>query len=737
MRPLYTATIFLGSALLFLVQPLAAKSLLPVFGGSPAVWTTSVLFFQALLLAGYAYAHFGLRHLPPSLRAPVHLLLVALALVLCWPLVFRASPELATRAPVPALLGTLTSAAGPLFLVLSSGSPLLQRWFSLTADRAASRPYFLYAASNAGSLLGLLAFPFLLEPLADVDGQKAVLRWGALIWALLLTACAIGIRSGPTRDDDRGPAPPPSRQAWSERARWALSALIPSSLLLSVTTTLTTDLAPIPLLWVVPLSLYLVTFVLAFSDRVRISPVAVGRFIPILATPAGLVIVLEATSPLGPLAVLHLATFFVVALALHADLARRRPPPEHLTEFYLWIAIGGALGGLFNAVLAPLVFPTLLEYPLGLVLAALLRPVDRTPPRHVLDWAYPLALFAMTSLAVLAWRALDAPTNWARTAVLIGLPLVLAFLAAERPRRYALSLAAVFLASWLFQTAATGRVLRVERSFFGIHRVMLTADGAQRMLLHGNTVHGKQSVDPALAGIPLTYYHPTGPIGQIMRHYAERFPRARIGLVGLGVGSLAAYGEPEQTLTFYEIDPAVEKIARDERFFGFLSRARARVEVVLGDARLTLREAPPGGFDLLVVDAFSSDSIPVHLITKEAIALYLSRLRADGLLAFHISNRLLDLQPVLAAAARELGVSARVQEDLAVTPEEKAAGKLGSVWAILSPSPARLAEIERAGPWLPLEPRPGFRSWTDAYANVLSVVRLENLAGALAGGASE
>lgn len=728
MRFLFTAAIFLGSCLLFLVQPMAARIVLPAFGGTPAVWTASVVFFQAALLLGYAYAHAGSRKLGPRRHAALHLVLVAAA-ALTLPFATRATMGAHGEiSPALALIAQLALLVGPAFLVVSAGAPTLQRWFADTRDPAAKDPYFLYSASNVGSMAALLAYPFLVEPRLDLGAQTRLWAagFGGLFILLLLSAIALW-RSKPAavvaEEAPKAPAPPTTA---AQRWLWIALSAVPSSLLLGVTQYLSANIAPIPLLWVVPLALYLITFILAFANRPLLSARVLGRVMPMIVTPLAVVIVLQATEPLLQLAAIHLAAFFVVAWTCHARLSETRPDPVHLTEFYLWVSVGGVIGGAFNALVAPLLFNDLIEYPLALVLAALLKPtlagISGRPNR--LDFGYAAGIAAITAVMALVVGQLGLSTGPARTAMVVGIPAILAFLAVDRPWRYGLALGGIFAVTASLNVAAGNiKVALSERSFFGVHRVTFQGEGDHlHELMHGNTVHGIQNTrKPQL---PLTYYHPTGPIGRIMRGLPPERSQD-VGLVGLGVGSLAAYGRPGQRMTYFEIDPVVERIARDDRFFTFLRDTKADLKVVLGDARLTLGQIPDATYGLVVLDAFSSDAIPVHLLTKEAAAMYFRKLRPDGLLAIHISNRYLELSPVLAANAKELGLSAYVMTDGA-SDEEAAEGKRSSNWVLIARNPEDAAIIVKKDlEWSPLDPTPGFRTWTDDFSNVLDVYRGE------------
>ncbi|MGV3617700.1 MAG: fused MFS/spermidine synthase [Fimbriimonas sp.] len=724
MRFLFTAAIFLGSCLLFLVQPMAARIVLPAFGGTPAVWTASVVFFQAALLLGYAYAHAGSRKLGPRRHAAIHLGLVALAGVTL-PFATRVGAGAAGQAsPALALIGQLALLVGPAFLVVSAGAPTLQRWFADTRDPQAKDPYFLYSASNVGSMVALLAYPFLVEPRMDLGGQTRLwaFGYGGLFVLLLLSALALW-RSQSAAATEEAPAPAAPIEN-RRRLLWIVLSAVPSSLLLGVTQYLSANIAPIPLLWVVPLALYLLTFIFAFARRPLLSAAFLGRGLPMVLTPLVVILVLQATEPLLALAGIHLLVFFVAAWMCHARLAESRPEPAHLTEFFLWVSVGGVIGGAFNALVAPLLFNDLLEYPLALVLAALLRPSFAKGGERAnrADFAFAAGITVLTAITAIVVAALNLPTGPLRTGLVVGLPAVLAFVTVDRPWRYGVALAGILAVTSAFNVAAGSVTVALsERSFFGVHRVLMRGEGNRfHELLHGNTVHGLQ--DMRHPETPLTYYHPTGPIGRIMRGLPPERSQD-VGLVGLGVGSLAAYGRPGQRMTYFEIDPVVERIARDERYFTFLRDTQADLRMVLGDARLTLGDVPDATYGLIALDAFSSDAIPVHLLTKEAMAMYLRKLRPDGLLAVHISNRYLDLSPVLAANAKELGLVAYLMTD-GTTDADKEAGKQPSNWALLARTKADAEVIVKKDyEWSEIDPTPGFRTWTDDFSNVLDVYR--------------
>ena len=518
------------------------------------------------------------------------------------------------------------------------------------------------------------------------------------------------------------------------RSTWLALAAVPSALVMGATTYLTSNIAPIPLVWIVPLALYLLTFILAFAHRPLLSSRTIGRAFALAATPVLLTLALEATEPLMVLAPLHLVALFLAAWMCHRRLAETRPPASGLTGFYLTLSIGGALGGAFAALLAPAIFASYSEYPLAILAALALRPAlkDGDTPRGAL--LYGAGAAGLATVIALLVRALGMPPSGLRTGLAIGLPLLLAFAAYDRPLRSALMTGGAFFAIGWLGLAAQGRVILARRSFFGVHRVVQGTDhtvkgedgrpvfvpeGSIRSLVHGTTYHGRQ--DSRHPELPLTYYFPSGPIGQVFRSPLGETAH-RVGLVGLGVGSLAAYGRTGQELRYFEIDPEVIRIASDPRLFTFLRDTKAALDVVPGDARLTLAKEADGSFDLLVLDAFSSDAIPVHLLTREAFAIYARKLRPGGTLAFHISNRYLELGPTIAATAATLGLETWEQLDGA-TSEEETQGKTQSHWLLLSRDPSVLNAFgRRASDWSPVEIG-GARPWTDDQSDILSTLK--------------
>jgi spermidine synthase len=764
---LYAVALFVGATLLFAVQPMVGKMILPLLGGTPAVWSTCMVFFQAALLAGYAYAHASTTWLGARRQALLHLAVLAIPLAV---LPLGISPT-AVRGgegnPVLDVLIVLSLSVGLPFFVVSATAPLLQRWFTQTGHRAARDPYFLYAASNLGSMLALLAYPTLIEPRLHLRGaswlsQTRLWSVGYFLLAALVLLCALALwrarplqltaapgapLAEPSSDPTEGPPAP------GQRLRWIALAFVPSSLLLGATTYITTDLAAVPLLWVLPLAIYLLSFILAFGRWPARGHAAVVAATPPVVLLTIFLMVSDLQQRIWVTVLWHLVLLFVVALACHGELALDRPPPRRLTEFYLLISVGGVMGGLFNALAAPMLFNTLAEYPLVMVLACVLllrRPASAAGWRGpVLDLALALAVSALAfilysrSLTLrvdfsfvtrLLGLSSDGVANWLNpveralnAALLYGPPLIAAFFL----RRAALGLAlAGVLAVSGFVDARNDDQIRRARSFFGVLQVTRDrGEGGYTELRHGTTLHGRQSVDPDRRAEPLSYYHREGPIGQIFAELEHRDGVLHVAVIGLGTGTVAAYARTGDALTFYEIDGVVRDIAFDRAYFTYLSDARDRaalVRVELGDARVRMdavrRERPDERYDLIIVDAFTSDAIPAHLLTREALRLYLEMLAPDGLVVMHLSNRYLRLEPVVANLAEDAGLKGRlIQHDDA--PENEGATR--STWAALAPTAEVLGGLADDERWtaakLEVEQRVG--TWTDDFHNLLSVFK--------------
>jgi hypothetical protein len=732
----FAFTLFVSATLLFLVQPMIAKMILPLLGGTPAVWNTCMVFFQAVLLIGYLYAHATTRWLGVRRQARLHLALLLVPLLALPIGIARDWTPPGDANPIPWLLLLLLASVGLPFFVVSTSAPLLQKWFASTGHPAARDPYFLYSASNLGSMLALLGYPLLMEPSLRLADQGWLWGVGYGLLVLLMAGCAMRVWRLPAsvthaETADQGPeqANDADRLTAGQRCRWVMLAFVPSSLMLGVTTYITTDIAPIPLLWVIPLALYLLTFILCFARKPLLPHGAMVRVLPVLMLPLVILILAQALQPWWILIPLHLLAFFTASMVCHGELARGRPSTRHLTEFYLWMSFGGVLGGLFNALLAPLVFPMVAEYPIAMALACLLLPATHLAQQSArgrwLDWGLPLALGGGTALVLWGLENMGPAASLLLKVLVFSVLAGCCFAFTGRPLRYGLGMGALLVVS-LFSGVISGRLQHIERSFFSVHRVMVDEGGKYRLLYHGTTNHGLQSLDPARSREPLAYFYRTGPIGQVFSEFRGRAAKPHIAIVGLGTGSMACYAEPGQHLTFYEIDPTVVRIASEPRYFTYLKDCRGKYEVILGDGRLTLARAPDKKYGMIVLDAFSSDSIPTHLVTREALALYLSKSTDDGILAFNVSNRHLDIEPVLGDLAHDAGLVCRAQLELDddISEEEKSLGKLASHFVIMARKPAHLGSLARDGRWKDVRGRPGERVCCDDFPpNILSLFR--------------
>lgn len=752
---LFSATLFVSAGLTFLVQPMFAKFVLPLFGSTPAVWNTSLLFFQTTLLAGYLYAHESTRRLGVRRQAALHLGIVLVPLLVLPVGVPDGWIPPADSNPVPWLLGLLTIAVGLPFFVVSATAPLLQRWLAATDHPAAADPYFLYRASNLGSVLGLLGYPLAVEPSMNLAEQADLWSVGYGLLVALVLACAIVVWRAPRAVADAQPAPaagippapaPHSQDASTEpdagratgetaarptaarRLRWVGLAFVPSSLMLGVTTAITTDIAPVPLLWSLPLSLYLISFILVFAPGARGERLhgAALSALPAVVFVLSLVLVLEVRSPLWFVIPIHLLGFFVVAVGCHGTLARERPPTRRLTEFYLLLSLGGALGGVFNAIVAPIVFDSLAEYPIVVVLAALCLPrreprIAPGPYARRLDLALPLALGLMVAVTVVLIEHAEADAQHFAKLFVFGLAAGVAVNTVRRPLRFGLSLAAIVLAFTLASTPDDRELYR-ERSFFGVYRVTEAEGGNLQRLVHGTTRHGAQDLSPGRQRTPLSYYHRGSPIGRLLAALPPSLT-ARAAIIGLGTGSVGCYSKPGERWTFYEIDPTIERIARDPRFFTYLRVCPGEFDVVIGDARLRLTDAADGGYGLIMADAFSSSAVPVHLLTREALALYRSKLRAEGIVAFNVSNNYVDLEPVLSTLALDAGMACLAGEDT-TSREDGRPETDASDWVVMARDMRDLRAVAPEPRWHGCRRSPGAEPWTDDYSNLLAALDL-------------
>jgi hypothetical protein len=735
MTVLFGLTVFLSAGLLFLIQPMIGKMLLPLLGGTPSAWNTCLVFFQAAVLAGYAYAHAVTTWVRPRLQLVMHLTVALVALVTLPPRLDGGTATFSVvESPIRWLLVRLPIAVGLPLVALSATAPLVQRWLSRTSHPSGGDPYRLYAASNLGSLVALVSYPVLVEPALHLAEQQRV--WTAAYAAVVVLVAVCGVWGARSVSSGGVTEPPRAvpRIGVGRRLRWLVLAFVPSSYLLGVTAFITTDVAALPLLWVVPLILYLVSFVVVFAPTPFMSHRRVGRVLPALVLFVMLIHVSRMTVPLWLLLPLHLGAFFAAAVACHGELAADRPDASHLTGYYLLLSAGGMAGGVVNALLAPVLFDRVVEYPLAMILACLLRPAAAAevgaaaPASRVarsLDLVLPLALAVLTAALVLTAPGLAPRGEVARIAWMFGPPAILCYTLVDRPVRFALGLVALLVAAELYP-GPQGRPLHEERTFFGVVRVTTDAAGHFHQLVHGGTIHGRQHRRGTARDEPLSYYHPLGPAGDVFQAFRTTAVPRTVGVVGLGAGSLCGYAHQGDEWVFYEIDPAVERVARDPAYFTFWRDCRAeRRSVVRGDARLRLAASADRRYGLLVVDAFGSDAIPVHLVTREALEVYRQKLVPSGWLVFHISSRYVDLRPVLARLAADAGFVAYGRDDLLLTPHDRQLGRDPSRWLVMAGPGSDLSTLSVRPGWRRLVAEPRLRLWTDDFSDVWSVITWE------------
>jgi len=728
----YTAAIFLSALLLFSVQPLFTKMVLPRLGGSPAVWSVAMVFFQTLLLAGYAYAHVLMRVKNRVVPVVVHLLLLVVAMATLPLSIATGWGDPPTSGYAVWLLGLFAVSIGLPFFALAANNPLLQAWFVRTGHPAGPDPYFLYASSNIGSFLALLSYPVLLEPMFTLRTQDLMWTAGYGLLIVLIAACGVLLLRSPAfgpADLQIGEtaAPPP---AWRLRARWIFLAAVPSGLLIAVTAHISADVAAAPLLWVLPLSLYLLTWVLVFQSRpllphkwmMMIQPLAI----------AGVVILLAVGGERNLLLTLggHQLGFFLIAMACHGELARTRPAAKYLTGFYVALSFGGMLGGLFAGLIAPFTFSWIAEFPILLALAALCRPAsDERLPRWS-RWYWPfLAVLAVALIAPALhssgqiWLWFEDHRAWVAGSVGVLAALLALALNASRWKVFATVVVALVLIR--AYPSDDGRVETV-RSFFGVHKILVTPNGQYHVLMHGTTIHGAEKFlnddGSPVQGRPepISYYHKDGGIGQAITAIRERKGAPlRVAVIGVGSGTLACAAEPDESWKFFEIDQTMVDAARDPRFFNYIRSCQPDLKPVIGDARLTFAKEPDGIYDLIIVDAYSSDAIPIHLATEQAMKIYKDKLAPQGAVVMHVSNRHLELESVVVGIAGANDLKSWVYN----TDSDRDDEYIFATDVVVSArDEADVGSLASSDAWAETEPTENQRVWTDDYSNILGAV---------------
>jgi hypothetical protein len=722
---LYTLAVSLSAFLLFWIEPVMGKILTPVFGGAPAVWNICLLFFQTMLLGGYVYAHLVSTCTSFLVSALIHLALFAAA---AW--LFPISLHLAIDGQAHSALAAqlrifwlLSLSIGFPFFLLSSNSSLLQSWFAESSHSRAKHPFFLYAFSNVASLLALVLYPILIEPRLTIETQWKLWKSAYLALLAILSLCALWRARQPGETVQEEIPETSTKTSLPQMLSWIGWSFIPSSLLLGVTTYLSTDIIAVPLLWMIPLAIYLAAFSAVFGwpgiSRVSARP-ALTRVLCLGTTICLLSMVAGFSRPVSVFIPLHLLLFALMCFVCLGRVASERPSSSELTRYYLCVALGGVLGAAFNGLIAPMIFNEISEYPLMMILACLCRPrteFEKESGAGTL-WA-PLLCGAL--LLIPHWILPSRGSEMLIRALTLGPAAIVCYMMLKRPLRFGLSLAIFYFVGMSVFAGQEEKLLYRERTFYGTLKVLAKPQEQRIYLIHGSTLHGAQSTEPQQKLEPLSYYSRSGPVGQIFEELDRRQADAHIGVIGLGVGTLASYARPTEKWTFFELDAAVVRVAKDSGYFSFLknSAAAASLSIVTGDARLSLHDIPDHSLSLLIVDAFNSDSIPAHLLTREALELYLQKIEPHGLIAFHLSNNFLNLPPVVGAVAAELGAVARVREDSASA--SMGTGGNPSIWAVVGRQNEDLGWILQDKRWQPISSDAKF-SWSDDFYNLIGLM---------------
>jgi hypothetical protein len=725
--PAFFAAILMSAALLFAVQPMFTKLVLPRLGGAAAVWSVAMVFFQATLLAGYAYAHLLTRFAPARGAVLIHLsvlLIACFVLPLHLPSGWGQPPS---RGQAFWLLGLFATSIGLPFFSLAANGPLMQAWFVRTDHPSARDPYFLFAASNLGSFLALISYPIVLEPFLRLGDQTWLWTVGFYLLILIIALCgALMLRSA---NISPAAAIVPSQETapptWRDNLAFVGLAAVPSGLLLAVTLHISTDVAAVPLFWVVPLALYLLTFVIAFQSRPIVSHSLVVKTFPFVILALAILMIISPFSTIIEIVSVHLGAFFVIALLCHGELARRRPAPQFLTTFYMWISAGGMIGGIVAGLIAPQAFNWVAEYPLLIALSVLCMPglasSTKGAAQYVLFGALALAAVLLTILFASGLKLDDNVIT-----LFIGAVLGLTVYFWRAPSAFAAIIAFVLvLGHYQYSDAVNNFVVR---NFFGVLAAAETADGRFRLLWHGGIGQGAQRIrdrdGKLLTGRPemISEFQAGAGIAQTFDAVRARV-RGPINyaVIGLGTGSLTCQARPEDSAIYYELDPDVIRIARDPKLFNFVSDCRPNIAIVQGDARLTIANASDASYDLIFVDAFIGAAIPIHLLTREAMAVYLRKLKPNGIVAIHVSNYHLELATVVAGVAYANGATTRLYEGGDVS-ENASEQKWVPIVTAVARNDEDFGALAKSRFWPVLPPDPSQRVWTDDYSNVLGAL---------------
>jgi hypothetical protein len=731
---IYAIALFSSALLMFLVQPMFARMALPRLGGSASVWSLALVFFQGVLLLGYAYAHLLVKLVSLRQATVIHVAVMVAALASLPVGISAAWSQPPESGEALWLLGLFATSIGLPFFAISANAPLLQAWFSRSGHAKSHDPYFLYAASNAGSFAALMAYPLVIEPVLGLLPQSRLWTAGYVALIVMVAGCGwLAAAAVPASATSDGGARATERPAWATLIKWVALSFVPSGLLVGVTAHIATDLVSAPFMWVVPLALYLLTFVIAFQSKPFIAHEQVIRWLGLLAAPLCLFTLSPATNLW--LVPLHLFVVFWLMLASHGELARLRPAAGHLTGFYFLMSLGGVMGGSFASLAAPVLFKDVLEYPLllaaGFAVIGLVR-----PPHPAMRIAAAAATFAIPAALLLSWIARDAPTDGRQSLLLAWMLASLAalLLFSRKPLAQGAILFAVML---IYETVSHGPPpILQSRSFYGALAVYPVQQGRIHMLSHGTTKHGSQvwlddnGLRIAANPEPQSYYYLNGPFGSLFRHLRASEALQDVGVVGLGTGSMACHAGPGERWSFFEIDPQVVRVAGDPSLFTYLRDCAPGARIILGDGRLKLAAEPAASYDLIVLDAFSSDSVPAHLMTLEALDTYLARLKPGGTVVFHISNRFMELSGVIEAAARRRGLAVFYNSlDNRYWKPDRARLDLRPHLAVITTSAVTRDGLAADPAWHRAGPGDIPTAWTDDYSNTAGAI-WRKLAGA-------
>lgn len=729
MQYFFASAAFASAVLLFWLQPLFSKTVLPLLGGTPSVWNTCMLFYQSVLLAGYAYSHYTTRWLGSKNQAILHIILMLSALMVLPLPVTNDFTNPPLDMPILWLLIQMTLTIGfPLF-VLSANAPLLQSWFNHTQNKDSGDPYFLYAASNTGTLLVLLAFPFLIEPLLGIKEQTNVWLYGYGGFTVLAAICVCMLwcyykKEDPSQKDAEELQSIPPSPLLYDRIVWVVWAFLPSALLLSVTQYITTDVASVPFFWVLPLAVYMATFALVFAKKTLILIHWIEWAQPFILIPPLTTVIAGTGMYFWIDLVVQMSAFFIHCMFCHNRLVQSRPHPAHLTTFYFCLALGGVLGSVFVTLVAPNIFASVMEYPLLLLLMVIVC-WKFNPVTHKVNQMGVIAL--LLGLLMLCLCLASGVITFISASGVLALVLVSTLIgpAILRNLQHTLSVRIAFgmvILAGIYIVAQDSNVLYRSRDFFGAYKIVHNTKWDQNVLYVGSTIHGAQFRNPEFQDYPVGYFDPEGALGDVFSVFNAYYPNANIAVCGLGVGSIAAYGELGQSITYYEINPHVYDIAANSGYFTYLSNSKADIKTVFGDARITIQQAEEQSFDMIILDAFNSDSVPVHLLTNEAFEIYQQKLKPHGWIAVQISNRYLDLQPVIATVAEHMGWTAILHdEDLDSNSQRN--NRMSASWILMFEQEKWTEDFSVFDIWKPLPNDGSIEMWTDNHATVLPLLR--------------